>query len=86
MEVQTKPLDCNDDLRKEANSTSASSAALMAWLTGTRNKLSEATQGIRENSADVRDAAVGYIRHNPLVMIGAAAAVGLLLGVLLSRR
>jgi ElaB/YqjD/DUF883 family membrane-anchored ribosome-binding protein len=48
--------------------------------------LSQATDAMRSTGAEMAQAAGHYARKNPLKTAGAAAAVGLLLGLLIARR
>jgi ElaB/YqjD/DUF883 family membrane-anchored ribosome-binding protein len=48
--------------------------------------LSHAADAIRSSGNEMTSAAGGYIKANPLTAVGAAAAAGLLVGLLLARR
>jgi ElaB/YqjD/DUF883 family membrane-anchored ribosome-binding protein len=48
--------------------------------------LSQATDAVRSSSSDMAEAAGDYVRENPLKTAAAAAAAGMLLGLLIARR
>lgn len=51
-----------------------------------RARLSELEQEAYKRAQEVADATEGYVRDNPWQSVGIAAGVGLLIGLLLSRR
>jgi ElaB/YqjD/DUF883 family membrane-anchored ribosome-binding protein len=51
-----------------------------------RARLSELEQEAYKRAQEVADATEGYVRENPWQSVGIAAGVGLLIGLLLSRR
>jgi ElaB/YqjD/DUF883 family membrane-anchored ribosome-binding protein len=51
-----------------------------------REKLADADEKIRTQARRVANAADDYVHDNPWSSVGAAAALGLLIGVLLGRR
>lgn len=51
-----------------------------------RTRLSELEQDAYRRAQEVADATEGYVRENPWQSVGIAAGVGLLLGLLLTRR
>jgi ElaB/YqjD/DUF883 family membrane-anchored ribosome-binding protein len=51
-----------------------------------RARLSELEQEAYKRAQEVADATEGYVRENPWQSVGIAAGVGLLVGLLLSRR
>jgi ElaB/YqjD/DUF883 family membrane-anchored ribosome-binding protein len=51
-----------------------------------RTRLSELEQEALQRAQEMADATEGYVRENPWQSVGIAAGVGLLIGLLLSRR
>lgn len=51
-----------------------------------RHKLADAEEAIKEKTLEMARAADDYVHENPWPSIGAAAGVGLLIGMLISRR
>jgi ElaB/YqjD/DUF883 family membrane-anchored ribosome-binding protein len=51
-----------------------------------RARLNELEQEAYKRAQEVADATEGYVRENPWQSVGIAAGVGLLIGLLLSRR
>jgi ElaB/YqjD/DUF883 family membrane-anchored ribosome-binding protein len=51
-----------------------------------RTRLSELEQEALRRAQEMADATEGYVRENPWQSVGIAAGVGLLIGLLLSRR
>lgn len=51
-----------------------------------RHKLADAEEAIREKTLEMARATDDYVHENPWSAIGAAAGVGLLVGLLISRR
>ena len=51
-----------------------------------KGRLSELEQDARRRAQEMTDATEGYVRDNPWQSVGIAAGVGLLLGLLMSRR
>lgn len=49
-------------------------------------RLTEAETQALQHAREIADAMEGYVRQNPWQCIGVAAGIGLLLGVLISRR
>ena len=65
---------------------SAARERIQASLATAKVKLSEAEQVLLEKSKEAAKAADEYVRENPWQAVGVAAAAGLVLGVLISRR
>ncbi|WP_034911855.1 MULTISPECIES: YqjD family protein [Erwinia] len=65
-----------DKLRSKANSA----------LRETRARLGDSGERIAQTSREVADQADVYVRENPWTSVGIGAAVGVVLGVLLTRR
>ncbi|EMH2041373.1 DUF883 domain-containing protein [Proteus mirabilis] len=55
-------------------------------LRGSRAKLSDAGREIVDNTKEMTGKADNYVRENPWTGVGIGAAVGVVLGVLLSKR
>jgi ElaB/YqjD/DUF883 family membrane-anchored ribosome-binding protein len=51
-----------------------------------KGRLSELEQDARRRAQEMTDATEGYVRDNPWQSVGIAAGIGLLLGLLMSRR
>ena len=82
--------DAEDLLAATAGQTDGKMAELRARakenLAVARDKLADARAAGRERARQAAAATDEYVRDNPWSSIGAAAAVGLLIGVLLGRR
>ena len=65
---------------------SAARERIQASLASAKVKLTEAEQALLEKSKLAAKATDEYVRENPWQAVGVAAAVGLVLGVLISRR
>jgi len=65
---------------------SAARERIQASLATAKVKLTEAEQVLLEKSKEAAKAADEYVRENPWQAVGVAAAAGLVLGVLISRR
>ena len=65
---------------------SAARERIQASLATAKVKLTEAEQALLEKSKLAAKAADEYVRENPWQAVGIAAAAGLVLGVLISRR
>ncbi|MBA5203953.1 DUF883 domain-containing protein [Pectobacterium aroidearum] len=65
-----------DKLRNKAESA----------LKETRNRLSDTGERIASHTKEAVESADDYVRQNPWTSVGIGAAVGVVLGVLLSRR
>jgi len=65
---------------------SAARERIQASLATAKVKLTEAEQALLEKSKEAAKAADEYVRENPWQAVGVAAAAGLVLGVLISRR
>jgi ElaB/YqjD/DUF883 family membrane-anchored ribosome-binding protein len=59
---------------------------IQASLAGARVKLVEAERALAERTRQAAKVADEYVHENPWQAVGIAAAVGLVLGVLISRR
>ncbi len=65
---------------------SAARERIQASLAAAKVKLTEAERALLEKSKLAAKAADEYVRENPWQAVGIAAAAGLVLGVLISRR
>ena len=65
---------------------SAARERIQASLASAKVKLTEAERALLEKSKEAAKAADEYVRENPWQAVGVAAAAGLVLGVLISRR
>ncbi len=65
---------------------SAARERIQASLAAAKVKLTEAERALLEKSKLAAKAADEYVRENPWQAVGVAAAAGLVLGVLISRR
>ena len=65
---------------------SAARERIQASLASAKVKLTEAEQALLEKSKLAAKATDEYVRENPWQAVGVAAAAGLVLGVLISRR
>ena len=65
---------------------SAARERIQASLATAKVKLTEAEKVLLEKSKEAAKAADEYVRENPWQAVGVAAAAGLVLGVLISRR
>jgi len=65
---------------------SAARERIQASLATAKVKLTEAEEALLEKSKEAAKAADEYVRENPWQAVGVAAAAGLVLGVLISRR
>ena len=65
---------------------SAARQRIEASLATAKVKLTEAEEALLEKSKEAAKAADEYVRENPWQAVGVAAAAGLVLGVLISRR
>ena len=65
---------------------SAARERIQASLASAKVKLTEAERALLEKSRLAAKAADEYVRENPWQAVGVAAAAGLVLGVLISRR
>ena len=65
---------------------SAARERIQASLATAKVKLTEAERVLLEKSKEAAKAADEYVRENPWQAVGVAAAAGLVLGVLISRR
>ena len=65
---------------------SAARERIQASLATAKVKLTDAERALLEKSKLAAKAADEYVRENPWQAVGVAAAVGLVLGVLISRR
>jgi len=65
---------------------SAARERIQASLATAKVKLAEAEQMLLEKSKEAAKVADEYVRENPWQAVGVAAAAGLVLGVLISRR
>ena len=82
--------DAEELLRATASQAGEKVAAarerIQASLATAKVKLTEAEQVLLEKSKEAAKAADEYVRENPWQAVGVAAAAGLVLGVLISRR
>ena len=82
--------DAEELLRATASQAGEKVAAarerIQASLASAKVKLTEAEQVLLEKSKEAAKAADEYVRENPWQAVGVAAAAGLVLGVLISRR
>lgn len=82
--------DAEELLRATASQAGEKVAAarerIQASLATAKVKLTEAERALLEKSKEAAKAADEYVRENPWQAVGVAAAVGLVLGVLISRR
>lgn len=82
--------DAEDLLAATAGETDSRIADLRARarknLAVARDKLADADAALRASARRAADATDEYVHENPWSSIGAAAAVGMLIGVLLGRR
>ena len=65
---------------------SAARERIQASLAAAKVKLTEAERALLEKSKEAAKAADEYVRENPWQAVGVAAAAGLVLGILISRR
>ena len=65
---------------------SAARERIQASLATAKVKLTEAEEALLEKSKEAAKVADEYVRENPWQAVGVAAAAGLVLGVLISRR
>jgi ElaB/YqjD/DUF883 family membrane-anchored ribosome-binding protein len=65
---------------------SAARERIQASLSAAKLKLSDAERVMVDKTKVVAEATDQYVRENPWAAVGVAAAVGLVLGVLISRR
>jgi ElaB/YqjD/DUF883 family membrane-anchored ribosome-binding protein len=65
---------------------SAARERIQVSLATAKVKLTEAERALLEKSKEAAKAADEYVRENPWQAVGVAAAAGLVLGVLISRR
>ena len=82
--------DAEELLRATASQAGEKVAAarerIQASLAAAKVKLTEAEKVLLEKSKEAAKAADEYVRENPWQAVGVAAAAGLVLGVLISRR
>ena len=82
--------DADDLLKKVANSTAEEFAAALTKIEGklgeARSRLDDARLAVMEKAKGAADATHVYVRENPWKALGVAAAAGLIIGFLLSRR
>lgn len=82
--------DANNLLKKVNTSTAegweAARTQIGAKLTETRSRLDDARSAVADNAKAVANSAHEYVEDNPWKVAGLALAVGLLIGVLASRR
>lgn len=82
--------DAEDLLSATAGQTDSKMAELRARakdnLMVAREKLADADAAVRARARQMAEATDEYVQDNPWSSVGAAAAVGLLIGVLLGRR
>ena len=82
--------DAEELLRATASQAGEKVAAarerIQASLASAKVKLTEAEKVLLEKSKEAAKAADEYVRENPWQAVGVAAAAGLVLGVLISRR
>ena len=65
---------------------SAARERIQASLSSARAKLTDAERVVVDKTVDAAKATDEYVHENPWASVGIAAAVGLVLGVLISRR
>jgi ElaB/YqjD/DUF883 family membrane-anchored ribosome-binding protein len=65
---------------------SAARERIQASLATAKVKLSEAERALLEKTKQAAKATDDYVRENPWQVVGIAAAAGLVLGILISRR
>ena len=82
--------DAEELLRATASQAGEKVAAarerIQASLATAKVKLGEAERALLEKTKEAAKAAEDYVRENPWQAIGIAAAAGLVLGILISRR
>jgi len=82
--------DADDLLNDLAHSTTEEFAAartkIEGKLSGARSRLADARSAVTDKARVAADATQEYVTENPWKVVGVAAAAGLLIGVLLSRR
>jgi len=88
--VKTSLNDAEDLLREAASSTGDKAAELreraLATLKRTRETLYDVQDAVLERSRKAARATDDYVHDNPWQAIGIAGGVGLLIGLLISRR
>lgn len=82
--------DANDLLKEVASSTAEGFAAARTKIEGklgeARSRLDNARIAVTEKARGAADATQEYVKENPWKVLGVAAAAGLIIGFLLSRR
>ena len=73
-------------LRATANETGAGSAELRARVQATLERARRGLQDLQATAVEKAKAADAYVHEKPWHVIGVAAGVGLLLGLLIGRR
>lgn len=84
-------VDDADNLLKEVTTSTAEGweaacTQIGAKLTEARSRLEDARIAVTDNAKSVADSTHEYVEDNPWKIAGVALAVGLLIGVLVSRR
>lgn len=82
--------DAEELLRLTANQAGDKAAELRArvqdHLVSAKQKLADADAALRDNAKAVARATDDYVRDNPWRAVGAAAGIGLVIGLLIGRR
>lgn len=82
--------DADDLMREVASSTAGELAAARTKIEGkldeAKSRLGDARIAVTEKARVAADATNEYVRENPWKILGVAAAAGLVIGFLLSRR
>ena len=89
-DLRTVVGDADDLLQEVANSTAEEFAAartrIGAKLTEARSRLDEARIAVTDKARQTADATHEYMMDNPWKIVGLAAVIGLIIGVLARRR